>query len=321
MSMSLRRVQSLNILQNFQLSSRDVSRNLKRDFSLLSVSGTELGQSGLLSVTGHRSPFRTYYKHEVEVSKRIQWKRPERVPCILPEKSGDLSGLPEVDLNEPPPLFKDSTEFQTASETVKRIFGLKFQTSAERRQAKIDAMTKQVKRHKLDNKSVEVKIAKWTAIIRNLQEHTTKFPQDRNAKADLKEIIEFRKKRMKLLRTLDYRRFEWILETLDLLFKPAPSSHERVERKKSMRWLTAEYIEKVKEQKLNEYKEALNSQKIGFLKSKLSTMEAIVEEEKAFGVIPSFTEEDLNQVKETLRLKIEEEEKMHPSHQVEKEVY
>lgn len=56
-----------------------------------------------------------------------------------------------------------------------------------------------------------------------MQVHNSDYPLDRKAKADVKEIIEFRKKRLKLLRTLDYRRFEWLLETLDLLFKPAPS--------------------------------------------------------------------------------------------------
>lgn len=60
-----------------------------------------------------RVPFRGFYKHQVEVEKRIQWKRPVKVPCILPEKSGDLSALPEQDLDKPPSLFEKSSEYQT----------------------------------------------------------------------------------------------------------------------------------------------------------------------------------------------------------------
>lgn len=189
MSISLRRVQSLNILQNLQFSSRNVSCNLKRDISLLSISNSNLAHCSLLSASVYRTPSRTYHKHEVEVFKRIQWKRPVKVPCILPEKSGDLSGLPKVDLNEPAPLFKESPEYQryvsknlfhftfnyllcflflscafiyilfilSASESLKRILSIDFLTKKERRQAKIDAMTHKVKRHKLDSNSVEVK--------------------------------------------------------------------------------------------------------------------------------------------------------------------
>lgn len=45
----------------------------------------------------------------------------------------------------------------SASESLKRILSIDFLTKKERRQAKIDAMTHKVKRHKLDSNSVEVK--------------------------------------------------------------------------------------------------------------------------------------------------------------------
>lgn len=80
-------------------------------------------------------------------------------------------------------------------------------------------------------------------------------------------------------------------------------------------------MENVKEQKLNEYRDVLDSQKIGFLESKLAAMKAIVEEETAFGVVPSFTEEEMKGIQETLRLRKEEEEQKHPTIEIEKEVY
>ena len=48
------------------------------------------------------------------------------------------------------------------------------------------------------------------------------FPKDKRRKVKLKELIELRKKWLKFLRKWDYRRFEWLLEKLDLVYKPPP---------------------------------------------------------------------------------------------------
>ena len=71
-----------------------------------------------------------------------------------------------------------------------------------------------------------------------------------------------------------------------------------------MRWLTAQYIENVKQKKLQEYKGVLDSKKKEFLQSKLATMKGIVEEEKSFGVEPSFSPKDIEEVEEALRQRI-----------------
>ncbi|KAJ1522891.1 hypothetical protein ONE63_002033 [Megalurothrips usitatus] len=318
MSATLQRIQNSNVLYKLHFPIRECGLNLNRQFSFFTTFDRN---SDFLDAKCHRVPSRSFYKHEIEVKKRIQWQRPVKVPCILPEKSGDLSGLPELDLNKPPPLFDQSSEYQSANKYVKAILSLKFQYPSFLRECKIKAVTDQVKRHNLDTNSVEVKIAKYTAIIRNMQVHYSKFPRDKKARADLKEIIEFRKKRMKLLRSLDYRRFEWLLEQLDLLYKPAPTSHERVERKKSMRWLAQEYIDNFKQQKLNEYREKLDSQKQGFLEKKLAVMLSIVEEEKSFNVEPSFTSGDIAQVEEELNKLKREEGKDRSASEVVKEVY
>lgn len=321
MSISLRGVRSLNVLQNVSSFTKDGVYNLRREFSLKSIPIAYEAVSSSLNAGCHQVPCRNFYKHKVEVEKRIKWERPVKVPCILPQKSGELSGLPEIDYDKPPPLYEKSKEYQTASDHVKRIVSLKFQPSSVRKQAMKDSMIQKVKRHVLDTKSVECKIAKWTAIIRNMQVHYANYPYDKVGRADVKEIIDLRKKRMKLLRTLDYKRFEWLLETLDLIFKPAPSSHERVERKKSMRWLAEQYCEAVVQKKLDEYKEKLNSQKREFLERKLSTMTSIIEEEKSFGVEPSFTSEEIKEVEATLKMIIEEEARKSDKNAEEVEVY
>jgi len=61
-----------------------------------------------------------------------------------------------------------------------------------------------------------------TANIRNLQEHYKSSPRDKNSRVALKEIIDKRKKRLKYLRTWDYKKFEWLLENLDIMYHPHP---------------------------------------------------------------------------------------------------
>jgi len=65
-------------------------------------------------------------------------------------------------------------------------------------------------------------VASMTANIRNLQEHYKLAPRDKNSRVALKEIIDKRKKRLKHLRTWDYKKFEWLLENLDLTYHPHP---------------------------------------------------------------------------------------------------
>jgi small subunit ribosomal protein S15 len=111
----------------------------------------------------------------------------------------------------------------SADENVKKIFKL---TSLPRRHTTElvnERIVAQVQRHSLDYGSMEAKIASMTVSIRNLQEYMDKFPRNKRAKVELKELIDKRKKFLKYLRRWDYKRFEWILEKLDLVYKPPPA--------------------------------------------------------------------------------------------------
>lgn len=44
---------------------------------------------------------------------KIKWVRPPKIPCIKPEKSGDLALLPAVDKNQYPLEFQKSEELKT----------------------------------------------------------------------------------------------------------------------------------------------------------------------------------------------------------------
>ena len=73
-----------------------------------------------------------------------------------------------------------------------------------------------------------------------------------------------------------------------------------MERKKSIRYLTQRYCDEFKERKLNEYRDILESQKLGFLQEKISTLEWIKKEELECGTEPTVTDADIERAKQQL---------------------
>ena len=65
-------------------------------------------------------------------------------------------------------------------------------------------------------------VAEMTSEIHRLQKHMQEHPRNLKCKVVLKEKIDRRKMYLKKLRTWDYKRFEWILEKLNLIYKPPP---------------------------------------------------------------------------------------------------
>jgi small subunit ribosomal protein S15 len=61
-----------------------------------------------------------------------------------------------------------------------------------------------------------------TVKIRRLQGHMELCPKDKKSKVVLKELIEQRKKFLKYLRRWDYKKFEWLLEKLNIIYRPPP---------------------------------------------------------------------------------------------------
>uniref|UniRef100_A0A1B6M5X4 Small ribosomal subunit protein uS15m n=1 Tax=Graphocephala atropunctata TaxID=36148 RepID=A0A1B6M5X4_9HEMI len=233
---------------------------------------------------------------------KIKWVRPEPISCILPEMSGDLASLGTMDMSQFPTDFKASKELQSAEESVKRIHTLEFFHRKVLKEEFLTQYVDNVKSHKLDDSSPEVRIAKMTVTIRNLQIHMEKFPQDKVNKVILKETIDKRNKHLTRLRLKDYKKFEWLLDKLDLQYKVIGfGCNERVERKKSLRRLTALFIEKVKAERLAEYKAHLESQKEGFLQEKLEKLVWMKKSEEECGVTPTVTEPDIEIVRKQLQ--------------------
>jgi small subunit ribosomal protein S15 len=85
------------------------------------------------------------------------------------------------------------------------------------------------------------------------------------------------------LRRWDYQKFEWILEKFDIIYKPFPEDQKKVydvrARRPSIRQLTDVYVDKIKQEKLDEYRKELESKQLDFLKKKVETLEFIRNEQ------------------------------------------
>jgi len=118
-------------------------------------------------------------------------------------------------------------------------------------------------------------------------------PGDGKTKTFLIELIAKRKKFLTHLRRWDYKRFEWLLVKLNLVYKPYPKVWRRVDRKGSMRALTKDHCRTIKWKKLQEYRNVLKAEKKTFFIEKVSKLEFIRNEEISCGREPTVTEEEI----------------------------
>ncbi|XP_017090817.1 small ribosomal subunit protein uS15m [Drosophila bipectinata] len=231
---------------------------------------------------------------------KIKWVRPEKIACYKPEKSGDLSKLPPLKGDELLPEFRDCKELEKADNTVKSLFMLSNNANYLTTKHYRNEMVKDVQRHAQDYGSVEAKLANMTALIRRYQERMESHPRDKMIKVRLKELIDKRKKFLKYLRRWDYARFEWILEKLDLVYKPPPEHFHWITRKESLQKLTDSYCENLKEERLEAYHKQLQAQQIPFLEEAIKKMEFVRQEQISCDVPVTVTEEQIADSKKQL---------------------
>ncbi|XP_053675254.1 28S ribosomal protein S15, mitochondrial [Anopheles nili] len=228
---------------------------------------------------------------------KIKWVRPEKIPCYKPEKSGDLQILPKFTGTELMKDYRESKELETATEHVRNLFTLEHNRRREMVENFKDDMVRRVYRHELDYGSIEAKLGLMTARIRSLQEYMEKFPRQSKVKVQVKELIDKRKRYLRYLRRWDYRRFEYILEKLDLVYKPYPTHFHWITRKDSLRKLTNIHCDQIKEARLEEYRKELESQQLDFLEKKLKNLEFIRQEQTECRVPITVTSEHVKAVR------------------------
>lgn len=232
---------------------------------------------------------------------KITWVRPKKVSNLSSEKSGDQGLKIDVKSSDFGKMYNELPELTNASDIVKKMFTLQFLPRKETINVRTDKVLELVKRHRLDRKSPEALIAIMTSDIHQLQEHLVEYPKNVEVKVKLLETIAKRKKLLKLLRQCDYRRFEWILEKLNLVYTPTPELPHQITRKDSLRRLTEKHCDKLVHEKLNTYKKELKELQKEFYIEKAEKLAFIREEELACGLQPSVSEEDIACAKQKAR--------------------
>lgn len=127
-----------------------------------------------------------------------------------------------------------------------------------------------------------------------------KHPRNVRAKVHLKELIDKRKRFLRYLRGWDYKRFEWALEKLDLVYKPYPSQYHWITRKDSLRKLTDSHCDNIREERLLAYRKELEDQQIAFLERKLENLELIRREQQELKIPVTVSEEAIKAAKQQL---------------------
>ncbi|CAH0595070.1 unnamed protein product [Chrysodeixis includens] len=235
-------------------------------------------------------------KHTVNV----KWVRPDYVPSYKPEKSGDLEGLPPIPESALGKDYALSEEIKDASEAVKKIFSVGHLGRKEYNVLVKKEMMDRVKRHQYDQGSAETKIAYLTGQIRYLQDTMDKFPRNKRMKQLVQERIDRRKKLLKYLRQYDYKKFEWILEKLNIEYKAHPDSYHKLSRKESLKRLTEMHCDDIRNKKLADYRSLLESQQGPFLKQKLEALKFIRNEQQELQLQVTVTEQDIQKVEKLL---------------------
>jgi hypothetical protein len=247
---------------------------------------------------------RTEGVSDVQYPILMKWNKPQRIETCNPAISGDMAGLehfPKVDLSQPAVHLEGSKEMESASDEVKRILSLEFARRKDVMKKLKKNLVSDVQSHKLDMNSLEVKIAIQTVRIRNFQHLLIQAWPYKNQpmKHSLTRAIASRRLNLERLRQKDYKKYEWILEKLNLFYKPVPKyDHMEISRKASIEKLTDIWCDELKKHRLTRHRTELEAKQPQFLRDKAAKLEHIMSEEAELGLEPSVTQ---SQVDECLR--------------------
>jgi len=260
-------------------------------------------------VLGKRKPSIAYPKPGISdkaLPIKVKWDKPVMMETVNPQISGDIGGLAhfgQVDLSQPPVRMENSRSLETATEDVKRVLSLEFARRRDVMEKLSKEVLKGVQKHPRDFNSLEVRITMATIKIRNIQEELIKLYPYKNqpVKHMLTHKISSRRKLLRMLREQDYKKYEWLLEKLNLLYKPMPHDapdgvmipKENIARKASIEKLTDLWCEELKRHRLNAYKMQLVREQPAFLIRKAEKLKHILSEEKDLGLEQTVTEKEI----------------------------
>ena len=118
-------------------------------------------------------------------------------------------------------------------------------------------------------------------------------------KHDMKILIDHRRVMLSYLRERDYKKFEWLLEKLNIVYKPRPMENwEAIERRKHQDRLTDLFCDEMKAFRLQTFKQELEKKQPDFLRRKAKLLQETLDEEIKLGEKHSVSKID---IEETLK--------------------
>lgn len=134
-----------------------------------------------------------------------------------------------------------------------------------------------------------------------MQVYLEKKPHDGFKRREANNLVTKRFAHLTALRRLDVKKFEWVLEKLNLTYKPLPVQSNILSEKESLTNLIKLKNERLKEAKLAEAKKEFDEKKIPFLEKKLEKLKWIMRKEEEVGLERSVTDEDINKLVEKIK--------------------
>ncbi|TRY75184.1 hypothetical protein TCAL_01599 [Tigriopus californicus] len=232
----------------------------------------------------------------------VQWERPKHPKRALPgaEASGDLEAFPTLDPSRRLPEFEGCQALEEAMDKVQRVFSLEFATRRDLLKRVSHDYARKVQRHPHDFQSLEVFIAILTARIRHAQAFVAKELEEKNRRRGaishvIKIMVDQRRVLLGVLRQRDYKKFEFLLETLNIAYKPRPIYFEKIEREVHMVRLTELWCSELKQHRLSTLKHEFKSQQPEFLRDKAKKLGWIKAQEEELGLQSSVSQDEIQQ--------------------------
>ncbi|KRZ92706.1 28S ribosomal protein S15, mitochondrial [Trichinella sp. T8] len=171
-----------------------------------------------------------------------------------------------------------------APDSVKKLFSIEFGRRKDLTFQWKRALMNKVRQNELDTSSLEVRIAKHTALIR----HWSKLLSEMKSKPgwlrqSIYISINHRRKLLRLLREQDSESFENVLNQLKIAYYAPPLNEDLppFTRKGWIEYIIRRKVEMIKEDKLRAHHEILKKRREIFLTEKEPLLAALNEEEKA----------------------------------------
>lgn len=228
-----------------------------------------------------------------DVKDVVRWKPVTQPSKLTPAYTGDLGVSETLDESLPRAAVSAArAEFDSADDITKRVLSLEFARGREKTKQLEEKAVAFIQRHRFDTESPEAKIGRLTARIRRYQQQLQDpvvFKSSSHLRSLVHDLAHQRSGMLRTLRAADYRRFEWLLEQLEVVYRP-PLPYQTdttLSRKSGIRRMVQIFCDSVRQEKLDALRQQLDAEKPAFELERRQTCDWIAAEERALGLPPS----------------------------------